>query len=913
MNREELKKLLRDHNIQFEDLSLHRLTPQAIISTHKIVHDDKELQAAILKLKRASSTESDSMQAVRRIYSQVLAHISKSHKILAQNYLNKLGVARKISTLCLREFRRGMLKTGRTNIFLKGRKVGKEVLLALKKTDRNEDSRKRRVEVERKKEEIERKKREFEEMEAERQARKLDFLINQTELYSHFVLNKRRYLLENDLRLGRDEDVVKRAKVFNENGSEENANGPDISYSKAREKALEAANKQMEYTEAYDKCDSTNTAQKERILECGNARTEERREVSTQAEIQDSGTSDTNCIQNMTNRSTATDTHDASFRILQPSILKAQLKEYQLKGLNWLVNLYNQGINGILADDMGLGKTVQSISFLAYLFETKGLHGPFLIVTPTSTLPNWASELERFVPSISVIKYYGNIKERRKLKFNSGNIVLTSYSIFILDEKCFMKQKWQYMVLDEAQAIKSNKSLRWNKLLKIKTRNRLLLTGTPIQNNLKELWSLLHFIMPTLFDNLLEFEDWFMKMNEDKLDRLHMILKPFMLRREKKDVASELKEKKIKVIYCSLSYRQKKQYEILERKCPIDFRDREVANVLMHYRKVCNHPDLFQKNDVETGFSFHMRDNGRKNIGFRSSVCIKMPMGIWIQADKSRYSVNPFVNISGIPTDAATWKLNSMCGQGIHSEREDAESCQIELDYEEVLASIKLEKVDLEHIKRSAESVIPTLCYKNVIDDVPRIITEYDDGSCLLRISPVNNLSMVKVPASFNLVKDSGKLETLDLLLAKLFKERHRPLIYFQMTKMMDLMEDYLKMRKYKYLRLDGSTKVSDRRELVERWQQEDIFIFLLSTRAGGLGINLTAADTVIFYDNDWNPTVDRQAMDRAHRLGQLRDVTVYKLVCLGTVEEKIMELAEKKDEIQKMVIEKGDFIGADI
>lgn len=913
MNREELKKLLSDHNIQFEDLSLHRLTPQAIISTHKIVHDDKELQATIMQLKRASSTESDSMQAVRRIYSQVLTHISKSHKILVQNYLNKLSVARKISTLCLREFRRGMLKTGRTNIFLKGRKVGKEMLLALKKTDRNEDSRKRRVEVERKKEEMERKKREFEEMEAERQARKLDFLINQTELYSHFVLNKRKHLLDGDTRLRRDEDAPKRAKVCNESGHEENANGPDISYTKAREKALEAAKKQMEYTASYDTWNGADISQKERVLECGNARTEERGDVSVQGKALDSGASNANGMQSMAEKGTGPDMHSVSFRIPQPSILKAQLKEYQLKGLNWLVNLYNQGINGILADDMGLGKTVQSISFLAYLFETKKLHGPFLIVTPTSTLPNWASELERFVPSISVIKYYGNIKDRRRLKFNSGNIVLTSYSIFILDEKYFMKQKWQYMVLDEAQAIKSNKSLRWNKLLKIKTRNRLLLTGTPIQNNLKELWSLLHFIMPTLFDNLLEFEDWFMKMNEDKLDRLHMILKPFMLRREKKDVASELKEKKIKVIYCNLSYRQKKQYEILERKCPIDFRDREVANVLMHYRKVCNHPDLFQKNEVETGFSFHMRDHGRKNIGFRSPVCIKMPMSIWIQADKARYSVQPCVNMSSIPTDAAPWRLSSMCGRSVSSERGDADACDMELDYEDVLESIKLEKIDLETIRKNAAGAIPTLCYKNVIDDVPRIITEYDDGSCLLRISPVNNLSMVKIPDSFNLVKDSGKLETLDILLAKLFKERHRPLIYFQMTKMMDLMEDYLKMKKYRYLRLDGSTKVSDRRELVERWQKEDIFIFLLSTRAGGLGINLTAADTVIFYDNDWNPTVDRQAMDRAHRLGQLRDVTVYKLVCLGTVEEKIMELAEKKDEIQKMVIEKGDFVGADI
>lgn len=160
-----------------------------------------------------------------------------------------------------------------------------------------------------------------------------------------------------------------------------------------------------------------------------------------------------------------------------------------------------------------------------------------------------------------------------------------------------------------------------------------------------------------------------------------------------------------------------------------------------------------------------------------------------------------------------------------------------------------------------------------------------------------------------DLILDSGKLATLDRLLEKLKTEGHRCLIYFQMTRMIDLMEEYIAYKQYKYLRLDGSSKISDRRDMVSDWQtRPEIFIFLLSTRAGGLGINLTAADTVIFYDSDWNPTVDQQAMDRAHRLGQTKQVTVYRLITKGTIEERILQRAKQKDEIQKVVISGGEF-----
>ena len=245
----------------------------------------------------------------------------------------------------------------------------------------------------------------------------------------------------------------------------------------------------------------------------------------------------------------------------QPSILKATLKHYQRRGLRWLDNLYDQGINGILADEMGLGKTIQAISLMAHIAEAKNVWGPFLVVVPVTTLHNWKSELERFCPALKVLPYFGSPEERKKLgKFldqkNLGNpelsihVIITSYNLIVnnpKDQAKLLKIKWNYMILDEAQAIKNNASRRWKVLLQFNTRNRLLLTGTPIQNSMQELWALLHFIMPKLFDNHEQFAEWFSKdieassmdrgeLNKHQLKRLHAVLKPFMLRRLKKDV-----------------------------------------------------------------------------------------------------------------------------------------------------------------------------------------------------------------------------------------------------------------------------------------------------------------------------------------------------------------------------------------
>lgn len=315
--------------------------------------------------------------------------------------------------------------------------------------------------------------------------------------------------------------------------------------------------------------------------------------------------------------------------------------------MTWLANIYDQGISGILADEMGLGKTVQSIAFLCHIAEHYGVWGPFLVISPASTLHNWQQEMERFAPDFNVVPYWGSPNERKILRQfweqkdlhtreASFHVVITSYQLIVSDYKYFNRIKWQYMVLDEAQAIKSATSMRWKLLLGFNCRNRLLLSGTPIQNSMAELWALLHFIMPTLFDSHDEFNEWFSKdieshaenktgIDEKQISRLHMILKPFMLRRIKKDVENELSDKIEIMVYCPLTIRQKLLYMALKQKIRIEdllnltrggggstadgshHIDRNftsnLMNLVMQFRKVCNHPELFERRDAKSPFA----------------------------------------------------------------------------------------------------------------------------------------------------------------------------------------------------------------------------------------------------------------------------------------------------------------------
>ncbi|KAI0271595.1 SNF2 family N-terminal domain-containing protein [Gloeopeniophorella convolvens] len=484
----------------------------------------------------------------------------------------------------------------------------------------------------------------------------------------------------------------------------------------------------------------------------------------------------------------------------QPSLLiGGTLKEYQLKGLQWMVSLYNNRLNGILADEMGLGKTIQTISLVSFLIEVKKQRGPYLVIVPLSTMTNWSGEFAKWAPAVKMIAYKGNPMQRRalqgELKVGSFQVLLTTYEYIIKDRPFLSKMKWIHMIIDEGHRMKNTQSkLAQTLTTYYHSRYRLILTGTPLQNNLPELWALLNFVLPKIFNSVKSFDEWFntpfansgtpdkIELNEEEalliIRRLHKVLRPFLLRRLKKDVEAELPDKVEKVVKVKMSalqaqlYKQMKKYKMIA-----DGSDKPgkpggvkgLSNELMQLRKICQHPFLFE-------------------------------------------SVEDKINPAGL------------------------------------------------------------------IDE--------------------------------KLIRSSGKIELLSRILPKFFSTGHRVLIFFQMTKVMDIMEDFLKMMGWKYLRLDGGTKTDERAGHVQLFNAKDseIMVFILSTRAGGLGLNLQTADTVIIFDSDWNPHADLQAQDRAHRIGQTKSVRILRFITEKSVEEAMYARARYKLDIDDKVIQAGRF-----
>ncbi|XP_069840866.1 helicase SRCAP [Dendropsophus ebraccatus] len=306
-----------------------------------------------------------------------------------------------------------------------------------------------------------------------------------------------------------------------------------------------------------------------------------------------------------------------------PFLLRGELREYQHIGLEWLVTMYEKKLNGILADEMGLGKTIQTISLLAHLACERGNWGPHLIIVPTSVILNWEMELKRWCPSFKILTYYGSQKERKQkrqgwTKANAFHVCITSYKLVLQDHQAFRRKNWKYLILDEAQNIKNFKSQRWQSLLNFNSQRRLLLTGTPLQNSLMELWSLMHFLMPHVFQSHREFKEWFsnpltgmiegsQEYNEGLVRRLHKVLRPFLLRRIKLDVEKQMPKKYEHVIYCRLSKRQRFLYDdfmsqAATRETLASGHFMSVINILMQLRKVCNHPNLFDPRPIHSPF-----------------------------------------------------------------------------------------------------------------------------------------------------------------------------------------------------------------------------------------------------------------------------------------------------------------------
>ncbi|PJF20090.1 CHD family protein [Paramicrosporidium saccamoebae] len=499
-----------------------------------------------------------------------------------------------------------------------------------------------------------------------------------------------------------------------------------------------------------------------------------------------------------------------------------QLRDYQLESVNWLAYSWCHGTNVILADEMGLGKTVQSISYISSLVHEYGFTGPVLVVVPLSTIAAWQREFYQWAPSLNTLLYLGDGKSRgvqryyewfaedtkdarndvdtrgaRRSDSNSVNsnstnpnskptfplfhVLLTTYELVLKDQEYLSEVDWRMLIVDEGHRLKNADSQLHAVLDQLSPSSRLLVTGTPLQNSILELWSLLHFLMPNKFPDYEEFLEKYgppagteqaghSDEADKKLEKLHKILKPHLLRRMKKDVETSLPGKVERILRIELSEEQKELSRLV---------------ITRNYKELACHT---------------------KNVGSLNNILIEL----------KKVSNHPLL-VGGGPLE------------------------------------------DVGSVDR--------------------------------------------------LLKGSGKLAVLDQLMTRLHQDGHRVLIFSQMVRMLDILSEYLQLKAWKFQRLDGGTSSDARKKSIAAFNAPNSadFCFLLSTRAGGLGINLETADTVIIYDSDWNPQNDLQAMARAHRIGQTRSVNIYRLVSKNSVEETILERAKQKMVLDHLVIQSMD------
>lgn len=527
------------------------------------------------------------------------------------------------------------------------------------------------------------------------------------------------------------------------------------------------------------------------------------------------------------------------------------LKPYQLVGVNFLLLLYRKGIGGaILADEMGLGKTIQAITYLTLLKHMDNDPGPHLVVCPASVLENWERELKKWCPSFTVIQYHGARRTHYSKELNSlskarlpppFNVLLVCYSLFERhsqqqkdDRKLLKRWQWSCVLMDEAHALKDKNSYRWKNLMSVarNANQRLMLTGTPLQNDLHELWSLLEFMMPDLFTTgdvdlkkLLNAED------RDLIARMKSILGPFILRRLKSDVMQQLVPKIQRVKYVYMEKNQEDAYK----------------EAIEEYRAA-----------------------SRARIAKISDVNRNSVVGVLPRRQISNYFVQ-FRKIANHP----------LLVRRIYND---------------------------EDIVRFAKKLYPmgVFGFECNLDRVIEELKSYNDFS-IHRLLLYYDVADKKGILPDKHVMVSAKCRALAELLPTLKQRGHRVLIFSQWTSMLDILEWTLDVIGVTYRRLDGSTQVTDRQTIVDTFNNDtSIFACLLSTRAGGQGLNLTGADTVVIHDMDFNPQIDRQAEDRCHRIGQTKSVTIYRLVTKDTVDENVYEIAKRKLILDAAVLESG-------
>ncbi|KAI4927182.1 uncharacterized protein J4E92_006347 [Alternaria infectoria] len=600
----------------------------------------------------------------------------------------------------------------------------------------------------------------------------------------------------------------------------------------------------------------------------------------------------------------------------QPKLVTGgTMRSYQLEGLEWMVSLYNNGINGILADEMGLGKTIQTIAMLAHLWENKS-YGPFLIAAPLSTTSNWVAEFEKWTPSMPVMLYHGDKKERERLRKtrlrNPGTadfpIMVTSYEICMNDRKYLTSFGWQFIIIDEGHRIKNLDCRLIRELQQFQSANRLLITGTPLQNNLVELWSLLHFLLPTVFDKLSTFESWFdfsglkdkssfeQLLSEERqqylVKSLHAVLKPFLLRRVKTDVESLMPKKREYVLYAPLTSMQRELYQaILDGTSRSYLEEKAVERLSIGLSSRAGTPLSIRSNNG----SLKRKALSSRETPSKSAKTSRAGTPASVASTRSRG--RPKKNYEEVSDDEYF--------DGLGKEESEEEEQDLSSDAEEErtrAATFEIAKRQLMQKKLGNPIMQLRLCCNSPYNFFNPFIRADTDGA---------ETFASETEPDETIVSTSGKMLLLDALLPELIRRGHKVLIFSQFTTTLDLLGHYLDLRSWNYARIDGSVAQTDRQDQILAFNKpsttkEAADIFILSTRAGGQGINLAAADTVILFDSDWNPQQDLQAMDRAHRIGQTRNVIVYRFATRNTVEQKLLESAEAKRRLEKLVIRKG-------
>ncbi|KAF2193274.1 SNF2 family helicase/ATPase-like protein PasG [Zopfia rhizophila CBS 207.26] len=602
----------------------------------------------------------------------------------------------------------------------------------------------------------------------------------------------------------------------------------------------------------------------------------------------------------------------------QPKLVTGgTMRSYQLEGLEWLLSLYENGINGILADEMGLGKTIQTIALLAHLWENKS-YGPFLIAAPLSTTSNWVEEFKKWTPSIPVVLYHGDRTERTKLRrtkltnpgTNQFPIVVTSYEICMNDRKYLTGFGWQFIIIDEGHRIKNLDCRLIRELQSYQSTNRLLITGTPLQNNLTELWSLLHFLLPTVFDKLSTFQSWFdfsglsdkasyeQLLSEERqqylVKSLHAVLKPFLLRRVKTDVESLMPKKREYVLFAPLTPMQRELYQaILDGTSRSYLEEKAMERLSIGSTSGTGTPLSVRSNNGSLKRKALYSGTNTPNKSAKTSREVT-PMSVASRSKRGR----PRKNYEEVSDRKYFAELEAQ-----ESEPEEIEELDSEVEEERLrAATFEIAKRQLLQKKLGNPIMQLRLCCNSPYNFFNPFITAETSGS---------EIFASEAEPDETLVTTSGKMLLLDSLLPELLTRGHKVLIFSQFTTTLDLLGSYLTLRSWPHARIDGSVAQVDRHEQIHSFNtpsssKKATNVFILSTRAGGQGINLAAADTVILFDSDWNPQQDLQAMDRAHRIGQTRNVVVYRFATRNTVEQKLLESAEAKRRLEKLVIRKG-------